>query len=299
MSGADLDRLVQGQGGSAELGHADLPPAALEAIRRCRVFFRTSPRQKMTVVRALQQAGSIVAMSGDGVNDAPALRLADIGIALGSGTDVSKEAADVVLVRDELPTLLLAIEEGKALYSNIQSFLCFQLSTSISALCLIALCILLGLPNPMNAMQILWINILCDGPVAQSLGVEAVSPEVRRAGPIQKADPILPPALLRKILGSSACIVMGTFLVMLASMPDRTRMSARETTLVGLCGWAWMALALSLLATDPWPESARTHTHAHAPAPMHPDTDLHHLYLFRPVELAQLPVPEPVHLCHR
>jgi P-type Ca2+ transporter type 2C len=123
------------------------------------VFYRTTPLQKLDIVRALQAVGKVVAMTGDGVNDAPALRLADIGIAMGSGTDVAKEAADMILVDDNIGTIVYAMEEGKTIFHNIKNFLVFQLATSCAALLLVALATLSGLANPLNAMQILWISI--------------------------------------------------------------------------------------------------------------------------------------------
>ncbi|KAJ3083650.1 High affinity Ca2+/Mn2+ P-type ATPase-like protein [Rhizoclosmatium hyalinum] len=162
-----------------------------EVIDNVNVFYRVTPKHKMLIVRALQSKGYNVAMTGDGVNDAPALRLADIGISMGkSGTDVSKEAADMILVNDDFATILYAIEEGKSIFYNIQNFLRFQLSTSISALTLVAASTVLGFANPFNAMQILWINIICDGPVAQSLGVELVDPDIMKKPPRAKGQPI-------------------------------------------------------------------------------------------------------------
>ncbi|KAJ8371481.1 hypothetical protein AAFF_G00307990 [Aldrovandia affinis] len=140
-------------------------------VSRIVVFYRASPRHKLKIVKALQHIGAVVAMTGDGVNDAVALKAADIGVAMGqTGTDVCKEAADMILVDDDFQTIMSAIEEGKGIYNNIKNFVRFQLSTSIAALTLISLATLMNFPNPLNAMQILWINIIMDGPPAQSLG---------------------------------------------------------------------------------------------------------------------------------
>ncbi|XP_030045358.1 calcium-transporting ATPase type 2C member 2-like, partial [Microcaecilia unicolor] len=138
------------------------------AVKKVSVFYRTSPKHKLKIIKALQQSGAIVGMTGDGVNDAVALKSADIGVAMGqAGTDVSKEAADMILVDDDFSTIMNAIEEGKGIFYNIKNFVRFQLSTSISALSLITLSTVFNLPNPLNAMQILWINIIMDGPPAQ------------------------------------------------------------------------------------------------------------------------------------
>ena len=132
-----------------------------QAIATTNIFARTSPEHKMKIIRALQQRGDVVAMTGDGVNDAPALKKADIGVSMGRlGTDVAKEAADMILTDDDFSTILNAIEEGKGIFSNIQNFLTFQLSTSAAALSLVFLSTLFGFPNPLNAMQILWISKL-------------------------------------------------------------------------------------------------------------------------------------------
>ena len=129
------------------------------AMTATSVFARTSPEHKMKIIRALQSRGDVVAMTGDGVNDAPALKKADIGISMGLlGTDVAKEAADMILTDDDFSTILSAIEEGKGIFYNIQNFLTFQLSTSVAALSLVLFSTFLGFQNPLNAMQILWIS---------------------------------------------------------------------------------------------------------------------------------------------
>lgn len=130
-----------------------------QAIATTSIFARTSPDHKMKIVRALQSRGDVVAMTGDGVNDAPALKKADIGISMGKlGTDVAKEAADMILTDDDFSTILRAIEQGKGIFYNIQNFITFQLSTSVAALSLVLLSTTLGFKNPLNAMQILWIS---------------------------------------------------------------------------------------------------------------------------------------------
>lgn len=205
------------------------------AIHNVSVFARTTPEHKVKIVKALQRRGDIVAMTGDGVNDAPALKLADIGIAMGkNGTDVAKEAADMVLTDDDFSTILSAIEEGKGIFNNIQNFITFQLSTSIAALTLIALSTFFGLPNPLNAMQILWINILMDGPPAQSLGVEPVDHEVMNKPPRSRNDKILTPQLLKRVVQSAVMIIIGTLYIFIKEMKDG-EVTARDTTMTFTC----------------------------------------------------------------
>ncbi|KAI9501515.1 Pmr1 ATPase [Coemansia spiralis] len=202
-----------------------------EHIKEVSVFARATPKHKVRIVRALQAAGCVVAMTGDGVNDAPALRLADIGISMGEyATDVSKEAADVVLVNDDLSTILSAIEEGKGIFSNIRHFITFQLSTSVAALSLVALSTMLGFPQPLNAMQVLWINILMDGPPAQSLGVEPVDPEVMRLPPRPKHANIITRVLITRVLVAAALIVAGTMAIYVSEMQDG-EVTARDTSM--------------------------------------------------------------------
>lgn len=143
-----------------EIDHMSTEELA-QVIPRTTVFARTSPDHKMKIVKALQYRGDVVAMTGDGVNDAPALKKADIGISMGLlGTDVAKEAADMILTDDDFSTILRAIEQGKGIFYNIQNFITFQLSTSVAALSLVLVSTGLGFKNPLNAMQILWISEL-------------------------------------------------------------------------------------------------------------------------------------------
>ncbi|KAJ2300177.1 High affinity Ca2+/Mn2+ P-type ATPase-like protein, partial [Coemansia sp. RSA 2706] len=217
MVGAQLDRV-----GDHELA---------EHIKEVSVFARATPKHKVRIVRALQAAGDVVAMTGDGVNDAPALKLADIGISMGeNATDVSKEAADVVLVNDDLSTILSAIEEGKNIFGNVRNFITFQLSTSVAALTLVALSTMLGLPQPLNAMQVLWINILMDGPPAQSLGVEPVDPEVMKQPPRRKNADIITRQLVIRVFTAAALIVVGTMAIYVSEMQDG-EVTARDTSM--------------------------------------------------------------------
>lgn len=206
-----------------------------DAIQQASVFYRVSPRHKVAIVKALQQRDHVVAMTGDGVNDAVALRRADIGVAMGrAGTDVSKEAADMVLVNDDFSTILAAIEEGKGIFYNIRNFVRFQLSTSIAAISLITISTFLKLPNPLNAMQILWINIIMDGPPAQSLGVEPVDRDVMNKPPRNVKKPMITRALIMNVLLAASLIVTGTLWVFWREMRDNV-ITPRDTTMTFTC----------------------------------------------------------------
>ncbi|CAF3619324.1 unnamed protein product [Adineta steineri] len=221
ISGEDLDHMS-----AAELDNA---------VAKATIFYRVSPKHKLIIVETLQAQGHIVAMTGDGVNDAVALKAADIGIAMGqTGTDVCKEAADMILVKDDFYTIMAAIEEGKAIFHNIRNFVRFQLSTSIAALSLITLSTVFHFPNPLNAMQILWINIIMDGPPAQSLGVEPVDHDVLRKPPRKVTDPMISKKLIINMVTSAAVIVTGTLCVFYAEMRDG-KVTPRDTTMTFTC----------------------------------------------------------------
>lgn len=208
------------------------PARLADSIRGIKIFYRVAPRHKMALVQAYQSNGEIVAMTGDGVNDATALKAADIGIAMGKkGTDVAKEAADVVLADDDFSTIVKSVAEGKGIFYNIRNFLAFQLSTSFAALSMEFIATVWGMPSPLNAMQILWINIIMDGPPAQSLGVEPVYEKVLNAKPRKSTDPLLTRALLFRAVTSAALIVFLTLRVYANEMSDTNEVTRRDTTM--------------------------------------------------------------------
>jgi len=221
VAGEDLDRMED----------ADLQTV----VRSVQVFYRVSPRHKVRIVSALQSHGLIVAMTGDGVNDGVAVKRADVGIAMGKcGTDVCKEAADVILLDDDFSTIMSAIEEGKSIFLNIRNFLRFQLSTSIAALSLISISTLMGTANPLNPMQILWINIIMDGPPAQSLGVEPSDKDLMKKPPRNTKEAMLSKDILLNIVLSAAIIVCGTLYVFKEMMEDG-KITNRDTTMTFTC----------------------------------------------------------------
>ena len=204
----------------------------IERVPSISVFARTTPRHKMAIVKAWQMRGAVVAMTGDGVNDAPALKMADIGISMGkSGTDVAKEAADVILVDDDFSSILPAVEEGKSIFYNIQNFLSFQLSTAIAALSLITISTFFQLANPLNAMQILFINILMDGPPAQALGVDPVDRDIMRRPPRRKNEHVISRRVMIRIAFSATMIVAAVVVVYALQTSDGS-MSKRDQTMV-------------------------------------------------------------------
>ncbi|MGE0793877.1 MAG: cation-translocating P-type ATPase [Acidimicrobiia bacterium] len=188
---------ILGAGGTPEIVSGEeldgLDDEALRArVVDARVFARTNPEQKLRIVDAWKAHGAIVAMTGDGVNDAPALRRADIGVAMGViGTDVSKEAADMVLADDNFATIVHAVEEGRRIYDSIRRFVRYLLTTNSGEIWIMFLAPLLGMPLPLLPIQILWINLVTDGPPAIALGVEPAEPDTMRRPPRRPEESIL------------------------------------------------------------------------------------------------------------
>jgi Ca2+-transporting ATPase len=173
--------------------------STVEGVERVRVFARVSPERKLDIIHALRTRGHVVAMTGDGVNDAPALRRADIGVAMGNGTEVARQAADLVLVDDNLATMATAVREGRRIYDNIRRFLHYALSGGAAELLVMLAGPLLGLPLPLLPAQILWINLLTHGIPGVALGAEPASEHTMRRPPRPPQESVLGAGLARAI----------------------------------------------------------------------------------------------------
>ncbi|MBQ9119340.1 MAG: calcium-translocating P-type ATPase, PMCA-type [Lachnospiraceae bacterium] len=172
-----------------------------QSIRKYRVFARVSPEHKVRIVRALQQSGEIVAMTGDGVNDAPALKAADIGCAMGrNGTDVAKNAADMVLLDDNFATIVEAVQEGRGIYDNIRKSVHFLLSSNIGEIITIFSAILCRMPSPLAAVQLLWVNLVTDSLPALALGVEPPEEGIMRRKPLSPEKGLFADGLIMQIV---------------------------------------------------------------------------------------------------
>jgi len=201
-------------------------------VQEVSVYARVNPEHKLRIVNALQRGGMTVAMTGDGVNDAPALKTADIGVAMGiTGTDVSKEAADMVLADDNFATIVAAVEEGRAIFSNIRKFLRYLLSSNIGEVMTMFFGVLLadaigltaagrgGVVLPLLATQILWINLVTDGAPALALGVDPADAGLMTEPPRARTEGVITRGMWAGILFVGAIMAVGTLLVLDASLP--------------------------------------------------------------------------------
>ncbi len=194
MNGEELDKISQKD--------------YLDIVDEIQVYARVYPEQKMRIVETLEKKGNIVSMTGDGVNDAPALKKASIGVAMGSGTDVAKESADMIIQDDNFATIIKAIKEGRKIYDNIKRFVNFQVSTNVGAILTILAASFTSLPIPFNPVQLLWINIIMDGPPAQTLGMEGAEKDIMKRKP--ETGDILNKNVLIKITITGMVMAAGT-----------------------------------------------------------------------------------------
>ncbi|MFZ5833661.1 MAG: cation-transporting P-type ATPase [Planctomycetota bacterium] len=191
-----------------EMSDAEL----IESAESTAVFARVSPEQKLRLVRALQARGQVVAMTGDGVNDAPALKQADIGVAMGiTGTEVAKEAADMVLTDDNFASIEAAVEEGRGVFDNLTKFISFALPTNVGQGLVILVAIVFGLALPMLPSQILWINMVTAVLLGLMLAFEPNEPGIMLRPPRDPKQPILDRLLMMRVLLVSALLLIGTF----------------------------------------------------------------------------------------
>ena len=188
--------------------------AFAQVINNIIVYSRVSPTHKLRIVRALKRQGHIVAMTGDGVNDAPAIKEADIGIAMGiNGTDVTKEAASMVLADDNFATIVAAVEEGRGIYDNIRKFIRYLLSCNLGEVLTMFIASIVGLPLPLLPIQILWVNLVTDGLPAMALGIDPNDHNIMNRQPRNPRESVFSRGLSRKIIARGLQISISTVLV--------------------------------------------------------------------------------------
>jgi Ca2+-transporting ATPase len=233
LSGEDLNKLTD--------------ETLREKTKHVNVYARVSPEHKVKIITAIKANGNIAAMTGDGVNDAPSLKKADIGIAMGiTGTDVSKEAADMILTDDNFASIVKAVERGRTIYSNIRKVTGYLLSCNIAEILIIFIAIMFGLPVPLVATQLLFINLLTDAFPAFALGMEAKEPDVMQRKPRDPKEPIINKSMRISVIFRAVLIsagVLGAFLIGLYAYKC-------ETVAVSMCFFTLVAAELIISYTS-------------------------------------------------
>jgi len=250
VDGTELERM-----GEAELCE-ELPGIA--------VFARVQPAQKLRIVQALQARGEVVAMTGDGVNDAPALARADVGVAMGiTGTEVAKSAARIVITDDNFATIVAAVEQGRVVYGNLKKVILYLFATSIDEVALLLLALFAGYPLPLAAVQILWINIVTEGTLTVNLVMEPADGDEMNRRPVPRDDALIDRAMLRRVAVmavSAVTVTFGWFAWRMSNGMDVDQARTETFTLLAMCQWfnvlncqsaARSSLRLGLLR-NPW-----------------------------------------------
>ncbi len=218
------------------LSHEEL----LKQIGKISVFARMHPVQKVKIVEILQEMGEVVAMTGDGVNDSPALSKADVGVAMGSGTEIAKDMAKITILDDNFATIVKAVERGRIVYKNIKLVVYYLLSTSIAGVLLMVVAVALGYPLPLTAVQILWINIITEGTVTINLIMEEGEGDEMHQPPPSVKDAILSPSILKKmavVTPALAAILLGYFIWRYYQHTPLPLVQTEVFTLFAFCAW--------------------------------------------------------------
>jgi magnesium-transporting ATPase (P-type) len=236
--------------GIAEPGDRAVDGAELEAmpeqdlrsnLGRISVFARVHPAQKLRIVQALQSQGQVVAMTGDGVNDAPALAAADVGVAMGlTGTEVAKGAAKIVICDDNFATIVKAVEEGRLVYQNLKKVVLFLFVTSLDEVLVLGLALVGGFPLPLAAVQILWINIVTEGTVTVNLIMECLEGDEMRRPPIPRDEPLIPRSMWTRLIlmtATSVAAIFGFFVWRLSTGAPFPLVQTETFTLVAISQW--------------------------------------------------------------
>ena len=230
------DRAVDGHE-LERMGEADLR----DALPSMAVFARVQPAQKLRIVEALQARGEVVAMTGDGVNDAPALARADVGVAMGiTGTEVAKSAAKIVITDDNFATIVSAVEQGRVVYGNLKKVILYLFATSMAALLVLLIALLTGYPLPLAAVQILWINIVTEGTVTVNLVMEPPDGDEMQRSPVPRDEPLLGRELLMRVALMTPVITAVTFgwFAWRLSLGAPEELVRTETfTVLAMCCW--------------------------------------------------------------